>query len=564
MRLRLRSLLVAFGLDFLANVLWLLISLAVAQSYAQLFSLQSARGRLLPQQYAPDTFEAWLLLLGILVSLKMAADYRRYRLRGIIGESFLHFLRLRLFKQQLDLDIRGYEAKGAGRYLLRFSGDLSSAQSFITKGVLRFSSDLLMVALGMIAVFWLDTHLGAAAASVFLLLGLAVALVNRKVGKVEEQRRNRRSGLLAFVNERLHNIAAIKALNRTGTEAQRFEKRAERLQHLGVTYAHWSAMLEALIPLGLYGALGLALLVVWWKQAAGQPIDSARLFAAILILLSWRSILVRLFRVGLVWKKGLISLRKLARLFTYHTDFNLDKPLQNPTANYLLLEGLGCFLGGQWVLRNLDLKVFPGQAFVLMGGSGSGKTTLVKMLAGFYPPDEGRIQLGETALEGVHPKAWRRRIAFISSAFPLYGANLEEAIGHSKKPVHRAQAKALWQEWAMLFPPLRHLKLDMPIANGANQLSQCQLSLLQWMRALLSGKPVIVADEPFKGLSEEQRALLLGHVRTKYPRLMLIMFVSPNQFPDYKRRDYNNLHFKYLNSSLHGAELFPAFGSNII
>ena len=43
-------------------------------------------------------------------------------------------------------------------------------------------------------------------------------------------------------------------------------------------------------------------------------------------------------------------------------------------------------------LKNLDLQIEPGELFFLLGPSGCGKTTLLRSMAGFYIPEEGRIQ----------------------------------------------------------------------------------------------------------------------------------------------------------------------------
>ena len=45
--------------------------------------------------------------------------------------------------------------------------------------------------------------------------------------------------------------------------------------------------------------------------------------------------------------------------------------------------------GGRRVLRDVDLRVMPGEIHALMGQNGSGKSTLIKILAGYHDPDPG-------------------------------------------------------------------------------------------------------------------------------------------------------------------------------
>ena len=45
---------------------------------------------------------------------------------------------------------------------------------------------------------------------------------------------------------------------------------------------------------------------------------------------------------------------------------------------------------GQFVLKDIDVKIELGEYFVILGPSGSGKTVLLETIAGLYVPDEGK------------------------------------------------------------------------------------------------------------------------------------------------------------------------------
>jgi len=62
-----------------------------------------------------------------------------------------------------------------------------------------------------------------------------------------------------------------------------------------------------------------------------------------------------------------------------------------PGAPYLQAKNVQAKLGGQIVLRGVDLQVRSGEVVALMGRNGAGKTTLLKMLAGLLSPHRGRV-----------------------------------------------------------------------------------------------------------------------------------------------------------------------------
>ena len=80
-------------------------------------------------------------------------------------------------------------------------------------------------------------------------------------------------------------------------------------------------------------------------------------------------------------------------------------------------------------IRNLSLRITPGQSLALVGHNGSGKTTLVKLMAGLYTPDSGTICYQGTDLKDWDPRALRDRIGVIFQDFMRYQLTVGENIG---------------------------------------------------------------------------------------------------------------------------------------
>jgi len=61
------------------------------------------------------------------------------------------------------------------------------------------------------------------------------------------------------------------------------------------------------------------------------------------------------------------------------------------------------------VLKDINLTIPENKITAIVGASGSGKTTLLKLLLGFYPPNEGKIQLGDIEFEQFSMDMWRKK-----------------------------------------------------------------------------------------------------------------------------------------------------------
>ncbi|MCX7887379.1 MAG: ABC transporter ATP-binding protein, partial [Verrucomicrobiae bacterium] len=73
---------------------------------------------------------------------------------------------------------------------------------------------------------------------------------------------------------------------------------------------------------------------------------------------------------------------------------------------------------GTTVVRSVSLEVGEGELFFLLGPSGCGKTTLLRLLAGFYQPDEGEIFFGNRCVNSVPPN--RRNTAMVFQSYALW------------------------------------------------------------------------------------------------------------------------------------------------
>ena len=83
---------------------------------------------------------------------------------------------------------------------------------------------------------------------------------------------------------------------------------------------------------------------------------------------------------------------------------------------------------GRRVLGDIDLTIAPGEVVAIVGENGSGKSTLVKLIAGLYAPDAGRILLDGVDLAQVDPAEIAREITFVFQGIGRYEATAGENV----------------------------------------------------------------------------------------------------------------------------------------
>jgi putrescine transport system ATP-binding protein len=148
----------------------------------------------------------------------------------------------------------------------------------------------------------------------------------------------------------------------------------------------------------------------------------------------------------------------------------------------------------------IDLDIYKGELFCLLGGSGSGKSTLLRMLAGFEELTEGVIEIDGQDMAGVPPYERPVNMMFQSYAlFPHMSVFDNIAYGLKRDGLPRAEIRHRVEE-------LLHLvKLDQYGRRKPHQLSGGQRQRVALARALAKRPKLLLLDEPLGALDKKLR-----------------------------------------------------------
>jgi ABC-type transport system involved in cytochrome bd biosynthesis fused ATPase/permease subunit len=182
-----------------------------------------------------------------------------------------------------------------------------------------------------------------------------------------------------------------------------------------------------------------------------------------------------------------------------------ERPAPMPEANELRLEHVtAAWDGGEPVVRNLSLDLAPGRRVALVGRSGIGKTTVAALLVRFLDPVGGRVTLGGVDLRDLDGDEVRRRVTLLDSDAHLFDTTIDQNLRVAKP---QATVDELWAalERARLAEWVRTLEdgLATRVGENGSKVSGGQRRRIALARALLTGAPVYVLDEPTEHLDED-------------------------------------------------------------
>lgn len=170
----------------------------------------------------------------------------------------------------------------------------------------------------------------------------------------------------------------------------------------------------------------------------------------------------------------------------------------------LELKNVSLSYGDLRVLRDVSLRLDPGERIAVMGPSGCGKTSLLRVIAGLQSPDSGTVKLAARRLSFVFQEP---RLLPWRTAAENVNAVLSD----------RAQTMPQARAW------LERLELGEAAEQYPAALSGGMQQRVAIARALAYDAPVLLLDEPFRGLDAALRARVIACIAAETQGRTLVL-----------------------------------------
>lgn len=419
---------------------------------------------------------------------------------------FEHLLRLRLDAQPRSLGTLAAQVSS-----------LDSVRQFFSSAVVFALVDLpfALMFLAFIAI------IGGKVAAVYALLlpvALLLGLVNqwrlRRLTRSQVQRSNERQGLLV---DSIRGAEAIRASNASSQFGDQWRDATADINRYSIQQRAINSLSTVTTTSLSTTAYVAAVVVGVWQVEAGLLTMGGMIACSIL---GGRIIapVAQSVQYLVQWQHVAQALDMIHRVLLLPTERRSEQTLLNPleTPDAIALEKARFGYPGS-PAPQLDiesLKLSAGQRVLLLGPVGSGKSTLLKMLAGLYPPSEGRVRLGNADLWEIDPRLVSSQIGYLPQQPQLFRGTLRENLllgNHASDDALLATCRDLGVDAIAAGSPQG---LDLPISEGGDGLSGGQRQLVSLARLALSQPKIWLLDEPGAGLDRDTEAQVWRHLES--------------------------------------------------
>ncbi|WP_027454030.1 peptidase domain-containing ABC transporter [Segatella baroniae] len=169
------------------------------------------------------------------------------------------------------------------------------------------------------------------------------------------------------------------------------------------------------------------------------------------------------------------------------------------------------------IIDDVSINIPKGKVTAIVGASGSGKTTLIKLMLGYYPVLEGEIRIGDTNINSLNKKWWRRQCGVVMQDGVIFSESIARNIAVDdgdidKERLVKAAEIACINDYVMGLP----LKFNTKIGRDGMGLSQGQKQRILIARAVYKNPDYIFLDEATNSLDANNERMIVENLDKFY------------------------------------------------
>lgn len=447
------------------------------------------------------------LLVPVVMILRGFFSYLNAYAMSWVSLRVLNDIRSKLFSSIVGQSMEFFDQARTGRLMSRVMNDTKVAQSTLSQLSVNLFKQPIALVTGMAAVLYIDWKFSLTTLVLFPICIIPVAVYGRKVrkaGKAEEQLAGEMNVIL---QETFSGIRVIKSFAREGFMTGLFDNATLRQFRNSLRVKKSTEITTPLVEVVAAVGVGLALFYVYAAQLSAAKFLA--LMAGIFLLYEPVKSLSRIhlqLQKCLAATTSIFDLMRRPRTVTEAPDAKVLPACRGE----IVLENVGFSYGPHApALREVSLRVAPGQRVALVGASGAGKSTVLSLILRFYDPQTGVVRLDGHDVRTLRVDSLRHHIGIVTQDTFLFHDTIFNNIRFGRPDASREEVEeAARQAYAHDFISAQPQGYDSVVGDKGCLLSGGQQQRLAIARALLKNAPVLLLDEATSALDSESERMI--------------------------------------------------------
>ncbi len=460
---------------------------------------------ILPTGHYQTVIWVCLLLLAFYL-FNMVMKYIVVYLGHKLGITIETDMRRQLFQYFQRQSFEYFDNKQTGELMSRLTSDLFEIGELAHHG----PEDLFITLMSLVGAFWLmlQVHVQLAIGTVILvpILGVALAIFNKKMGRINSQVYRQLGEFNAGLSNSLSGIRVVKAFANEAHEEARFEGliqdyRENKLKFYQTMAASSAFNYVLMRIITLIALVSGAYFTLKGELTTGQLVGFVLLANTFVKPIESINIMIE------TYPKGFAGFKRFRQELAKPVAVQ-DLPGAQPAPHFQgQIEYRDVELAydpGRPVISQLNLSIAPGESVGLVGPSGAGKSSMVNLLPRFYDVTSGQVLIDGKDIRKYTLASLRQQIGIVQQDVFLFDGTIRENVLYGRLDASEAEVEEAIRA-AKLDQVIEQLPdgLDTAIGERGVRLSGGQKQRLSIARIFLKNPSILILDEATSALDTQ-------------------------------------------------------------
>ncbi len=457
-----------------------------------------------------------LLYLG----LRVATFFLRYGYTYLVqwlGQHIVYDIRRAIFRKIQRLHMGFFDRTPVGRLITRITSDVDAVQQMMTDGIVGLIADVGMV-LGLLAyMFSINWRLALITLTVMPVLFFTLNVLRRRIRDAYRAVRLRTSRSNAYLAENLAGMKTVQLFNREARNERSFDRINLHLLDAYVEQIRWFSLFWPTVQ--ILSAVSTGLILYYGAlEIVGPGLSNTVTIGVLVAYIQFSSMFFRPLQ-DLSDKFNIMqaAMASSERIFGL-----LDTPEQivnKPDATHFESRFRGevqfdhvsfAYQNDEWVLRDLDFTIAPGESVAFVGHTGAGKTTIISLVSRFYDVQRGAVKIDGRDVKDYDQVELRRHVGIVLQDPFLFSGTVRSNITLGDEGItHEQVVEAARFVNADGFISRLPQGYDTPVRERGAGFSTGQKQLIAFARALVQNPDILlVLDEATANVDTETEELI--------------------------------------------------------